>query len=239
MATQHDLVNSKVQEDLALGRVNPEEWTPEYLNKKGFGDCIDCGECVLVCPMGIDIRNGTQLECINCTACIDACDIVMEKIGKPKGLIRYSTYNAVKEEKPTNLFDTRSIAYTIVLTIIVAVFTTLLVMRSETETLVLRQSGTLYQELPDNWYSNIYTVKVLNKTLVDKPVQIKLLEPVGGELQNLGTPDILPGFDYIEGRLLVKLPRSAMEGTKTDIKFGIFDENGDIIETTTSGFIGP
>jgi cytochrome c oxidase accessory protein FixG len=239
MATQHELVNAKVQEDLALGRVNPEEWTPEYLNKKGFGDCIDCGECVLVCPMGIDIRNGTQLECINCTVCIDACDTVMEKIGKPKGLIRYSTYNAVKDEKPTNMFDTRSIAYTIILTIIISVFTTLLVMRSETETLVLRQSGTLYQELQNGWYSNIYTVKILNKTLLDKSVEIRLLEPADGELQNLATPEILPGFEYIQGRLLVKLPKSAMQGTSTDIKFGIFDENGELIETTTSGFIGP
>lgn len=239
MATQHDLINAKVKEDLALGRVNPEEWTPEYLNKKGFGDCIDCGECVLVCPMGIDIRNGTQLECINCTACIDACDIVMEKIGKPKGLIRYSTYNAVKDEKPTILFNNRSIAYSIILVIIISVFTTLLILRPETETLVLRQSGTLYQELPNGWYSNIYTVKVLNKTLDDKSIEIRLLQPVEGEIQNLATPGILPGFDYIEGRLLVKLPKSAMQGSKTDITFGVFNEKGELIETTTSGFIGP
>lgn len=238
MATQHDVINAKVKEDLALGRVNPEEWTPEYLEKKGFGDCIDCGECVLVCPMGIDIRNGTQLECINCTACIDACDTVMEKIGKPKGLIRYSTYNAVKNETSENLFNIRSIAYSIILVILVTVFSSLMIMRNDTETLVLRQRGTLYQELPDGSYSNIYTVKILNKTLRDIPLEIRLLEPAG-ELQNLGTPTLLPSFDLIEGRLLVKLPKDQMQGTRTSLKFGVYDQDGQLIETTESGFIGP
>lgn len=235
--SQHDLISEKVKDDLALGRVNPEEWDPEYLNKKGFGDCIDCGECVLVCPMGIDIRNGTQLECINCTACIDACDTVMEKLGKPKGLIRYSTYNSVKEGEKMKIFNLRTIAYLVVLTVLLSVFTTLMVMRGDTETLILRQRGTLYQELPNNQFSNIYTVKVINKTLEDLPVEIRLIEPAG-ELQNLGTPPQIAGFDYIEGRLLVKLDKANMEGTRTPLKFGIYS-NGELIETTESGFIGP
>jgi hypothetical protein len=113
-----------------------------------------------------------------------------------------------------------------------------MVMRSDTETLVLRQSGTLYQELQDGSYSNIYTVKVLNKTLEDFEYEIRLLEP-NGELQNLGTPTLLKGFSLAEGRLLVKLPKDQMQGTQTDLKFGIYNANGDLIETTNSGFIGP
>jgi hypothetical protein len=78
----------------------------------------------------------------------------------------------------------------------------------------------------------------LNKTLHDIPLEIRLLEPAG-ELQNLGTPTVLPGFDLIEGRLLVKLPKDQMQGTRTELKFGIYDQNGELIETTESGFIGP
>ncbi|WOC52371.1 cytochrome c oxidase accessory protein [Bergeyella porcorum] len=66
----------------------------------GKGDCIDCNQCVVVCPTGIDIRNGQQLECVNCTACIDACDEVMEKVGLPKGLIRYATEDEIEQERP-------------------------------------------------------------------------------------------------------------------------------------------
>jgi cytochrome c oxidase accessory protein FixG len=83
------------------------------------GDCIDCNQCVDVCPTGIDIRNGTQLECVNCTACIDACDYVMDKINKPRGLVRYASKNEI-EHGVKSIFTARSVAYTVVLLLIIS-----------------------------------------------------------------------------------------------------------------------
>ena len=85
--------------------------------KTNTGDCVNCNSCVVVCPTGIDIRNGTQMECVNCTACMDACDAVMSKINKPKGLIRYDSEVGISTGKHS-IFNTRSIAYSAVLTLL-------------------------------------------------------------------------------------------------------------------------
>ncbi|MFM8455528.1 MAG: cytochrome c oxidase accessory protein CcoG, partial [Ignavibacteria bacterium] len=105
------------------------------------GDCIDCHQCVVVCPTGIDIRNGIQLECVNCTACIDACDHVMTKVGSPKGLIRYTSWEAVKNGT-ANIFTGRIKAYLAVWIILLSIVAFMFSKRTETETLILRQPGT-------------------------------------------------------------------------------------------------
>ncbi|MBP1653492.1 MAG: cbb3-type cytochrome c oxidase accessory protein CcoG, partial [Bacteroidetes bacterium] len=101
------------------------------------GDCIDCDQCVEVCPTGIDIRNGTQLECVNCTACIDACDNVMDKIGKPRGLVRYDSAEAIATGM-SRLWTPRVIGYSVVLLLLAIVLSVLLVNRSEVDVTVLR-----------------------------------------------------------------------------------------------------
>ncbi|MEQ9229940.1 MAG: cytochrome c oxidase accessory protein CcoG, partial [Cyclobacteriaceae bacterium] len=124
----------------------------------GKGDCIDCNQCVFVCPTGIDIRNGTQLECVNCTACIDACDSIMDKIGKPRGLVRYASEQNITDKKPF-VFTGRMKAYTTVLVLLLGVFAALLIIRSDFDTTILRAPGMLYQEREDGMITNLYQVK--------------------------------------------------------------------------------
>lgn len=109
------------------------------------GDCIDCNNCVVVCPTGIDIRNGTQLECINCTACMDACDAVMLRAKKPVGLIRYSSEASIAEGKGS-IFNARAMAYSAFLTLLLLLFVSLFSLRTEVEATILRVPGTMFQE---------------------------------------------------------------------------------------------
>tara|TARA_R110002096_G_scaffold329006_6_gene523069 strand:+ start:36378 stop:37832 length:1455 start_codon:yes stop_codon:yes gene_type:complete len=201
-----------------------------------FGDCVDCNQCVKVCPMGIDIRNGTQLECIHCTACIDACDDVMIKIDKPVGLIRYSSENIIRDGEK-KFFTPRIAGYSAVLIILFSIFTTLLLKRSEVETTMFRQPGTLYQELPNGVYSNIYQIKVINKTFDTKNYEIQLISPKG-VLTPLGNIDTIPPQELVEGRFLVKINEDDLEGLQTEIEFAIFAD-GKQIDTKKTGFLGP
>jgi cytochrome c oxidase accessory protein FixG len=211
-------------EDLGL---SPEE---------SFGDCIDCHQCVRVCPMGIDIRNGTQLECIHCTACIDACDHVMDKIDKPRGLIRYSSENAIREGTK-KILTPRVAGYSGILAVLLITFFTLLVTRPDTETSILREPGTLYQKLPNDRYSNIYEIKVINKTFKAIDYDVKLEHPEG-ELTPLGNFTNVPAQGSTEGRFLIKLDQDRLSGSRTDIEFSVY-ANGRKVETISSGFIGP
>ncbi len=201
-----------------------------------FGDCIDCYKCVRVCPMGIDIRNGTQLECVHCTACIDACDSVMDKIDKPRGLIRYASENSIREED-RKIFTPRVFGYSAVLFVLLSTFIALMSIRSDLETTILRQPGTLYQELPDNMYSNIYEIKVINKTFDIKDYTLRLTAPEG-ELISLGNVESVEPQNLAEGRFMVKLNENQLTGLQTDLTFEVYS-GGEKIETITSGFLGP
>lgn len=201
-----------------------------------FGDCIDCYQCVKVCPMGIDIRNGTQLECVHCTACIDACDSVMDKIDKPRGLIRYSSEHAIREGKQ-KVLTPRVAGYSGILLVLLTTFVTLLTLRPDTETTILREPGTLYQELPGDRYSNIYNVKILNKTFEDIPVDIRLLSPEG-DIVSLGTVDMVGSQNSVEGRFMVQLDEAQLTGSQTELTFEVYSGD-EKLETVTSGFLGP
>ena len=145
----------------------------------GKGDCIDCKQCVVVCPTGIDIRNGTQLECVNCTACIDECDHMMESVGLPKGLIRYASEDNIEKKKPFKL-NARIKGYSAVLFILVGVLIGMLFLRNDVEATILRLPGQLYQHKENNIISNVYTFKVINKTTKDiNDVSYKLMSQKG------------------------------------------------------------
>src|SRR5690606_247655 len=145
----------------------------------GFGDCIDCMQCVHVCPTGIDIRNGTQLECVNCTACIDACDDIMESVNYPKGLIRYASEENIEKKKPFE-FTARMKGYSTVLGILTGVLIGMLFLRSDVEAVVLRLPGQLYEMKDDNMISNVYTYKLINKTTKEyHDIEFKLLNRRG------------------------------------------------------------
>ena len=138
----------------------------------GKGDCIDCNQCVNVCPTGIDIRNGTQLECINCTACIDECDHMMDAVGLEKGLIRFVSENGIKN-KTRFAWTKRVKAYTILLAGLFAVLLILLVSRSDFQATILRQRGTTYHVTKEGNIGNIFEINLTNKTNEEFDVVLK------------------------------------------------------------------
>lgn len=128
-----------------------------------LGSCVDCTLCVQVCPTGIDIRKGLQYECIACAACIDACDGVMDKMSYPRGLIRYTTQNAL-ERKPTRIVRPRTIIYAVILGGLLTAFGVGLAKRTPVDVDVIRDRNALYRLLEDGRVENVYSVKILNKT---------------------------------------------------------------------------
>jgi cytochrome c oxidase accessory protein FixG len=129
----------------------------------GKGDCIDCTWCVQVCPTGIDIREGLQIECIACAACIDACDAVMDKVGSPRGLIRYTTQHAL-DHKPTRLLRPRVLIYGSLLGALVVGFVVSVALRSPVSLDVIRDRNSLYKLTDDGNVDNVYTLRILNKS---------------------------------------------------------------------------
>lgn len=199
------------------------------------GDCIDCGLCVDVCPTGIDIRNGTQLECVNCTACIDACNSVMEKVNFPKGLIRYASKNEIITGK-RNLISFRSVAYTLVLVLLISIISSLLINRTEVELSILRTPGLLFQEQPNNKISNIYDVKVINKTFDKFAVNLKLLG-IDGEIKVIGNDLFVKPQGIAEAKFLVILDKKDIKTLNTPITIAVLRDNK-IIDKINTSFLG-
>ncbi len=143
---------------------------------QGKGDCIDCTMCVQVCPTGIDIRKGLQIECIACAACIDVCDDVMDKMGSPRGLIRYTTQHAL-EHKPTRLLRPRTMIYGVLLAALVSGFVVAIATRSPASLDVIRDRNALYRLTDAGEVDNVYTLRILNKS---ERQQRFVLEALGG-----------------------------------------------------------
>ncbi len=205
--------------------------------RDNYGDCIDCKLCVQVCPTGIDIRNGTQLECVNCTACIDACNSVMTKIKKPKGLIRYSSYNGILQGVGLKLTP-RIVGYSFVLIFLLSALVFLLMNRAPVETTILRTPGVLYQETNDGKIQNLYNVQVVNKSYDDKALSFKLLNITGEVVLVSGDRLQVPREGLAESALFVRIPQEEIRAITTPIEIGVF--NGDLkIETIKTNFLGP
>jgi len=203
---------------------------------KNSGDCIDCHQCVSVCPTGIDIRNGTQLECINCTACIDQCNKIMHITKKPPGLIRYASEKGIKEGH-ASVWNARNRAYSVVLLIIFSFFVYTLVSRPVIETTILRTPGLLYQENDDNTISNVYNIKIVNKTHEEMPLEIRLLSQEG-KIQMAGNSMTIKDQDRFESTFILYIPRDELKSDKTEVEFGIFS-NDELIETYKATFVSP
>ncbi|MBP0903354.1 cytochrome c oxidase accessory protein CcoG [Mariniflexile gromovii] len=205
----------------------------------GYGDCIDCFQCVNVCPTGIDIRNGTQLECVNCTACIDECDHIMESINLPKGLIRYASEENIENKTPFKL-TARMKGYIAVLVILTGLLTGMLFLRNDVEATILRLPGQLYEHKENNIISNVYTFKLVNKTTEDiEDVSFKLMSHKG-TLKLVATSDsfVVPSQGISKGTLFIEINNAALTGDRNKIKIGIY--KGDkLIETATANFLGP
>ena len=159
--------------DTLIITYDAERGEPRGARKKGdakasaLGDCVDCGICVQVCPTGIDIRNGLQYECIACAACIDACDAVMDKVGSPRGLVRYSTENAMAKRYSSrdilgHLLRPRTLLYGSVLVAIIAATAWSLSTRVPLRVDLLRDRSTLYREADDGRIENVFMMHVMN-----------------------------------------------------------------------------
>lgn len=204
----------------------------------GKGDCIDCKLCVHVCPTGIDIRNGTQLECVNCTACIDECDHMMENVGLPKGLIRYASIDNIEKKSPFK-FSARMKGYTAVLGILIAVLIGMMFLRNDVEATILRLPGQLYEKKENSIISNVYTYKIVNKTTEEiDSVTYKLLSHKG--TIRLVSKDFLeiPKQGFTEGTLFIEIPTKELDKNNEKLRIGVYSRD-QLIETTTTSFLGP
>jgi cytochrome c oxidase accessory protein FixG len=202
-----------------------------------LGDCIDCYQCVDVCPTGIDIRNGVQMECVACTACIDACDRVMERINKPLGLIRYASEDSISRGIKFH-FTARMKVYSGLCLLLLVVLISLLETRKDIGATVMRTPGILYQERGTDSISNLYNIKMVNKTIKPIPLTIKVED-------NAGSIEII-GKNYIPiekegqggGSFFVVLPKQMIHKRKTEVVLGLYEGDKKIAVVKTN-FLGP
>ncbi|HSH65522.1 MAG TPA: cytochrome c oxidase accessory protein CcoG, partial [Bacteroidia bacterium] len=200
------------------------------------GDCIDCLQCVKVCPMGIDIRNGTQLECTNCTACMDACDFMMSKINLPKGLIRYASENGIAKKEKLKITP-RIIAYSSVLVVLMTFLSILIATRNDIEATVFRTPGMLFQKQENDMISNLYNIKIINKTHNDIPISLKM-ESGDGFIKMIGKDVILKKESKTESEFFVFIPKSSIKNRKTVLHIEVYSGNKKL-ETVKTNFLGP
>ena len=201
--------------DTLIITYNPERGEPRGARKKGIdprsegkGDCVDCGICVQVCPTGIDIRNGLQYECIGCSACIDACDEVMDKMSYPRGLIRYSTENALAKhytpkEMVAHVMRPRVLLYSAILGMIILATAWGLGTRIPLKVDVIRDRATLAREADDGRIENIYTLRIMNTEEAPRRYALS----VSG----------LPGAEII-GERIVEVPAATTESVLVSVR---------------------
>jgi cytochrome c oxidase accessory protein FixG len=210
--------------------------------KKGeartLGDCVDCKKCVMVCPTGIDIRDGVQMDCVACTNCIDACDEVMDKLAMPRGLIRYASENQIEHGTKFH-FTPRIKAYSVVLVILVGVMTFMIATRKSVDTYVTRVKGQLYQETEPGMVSNLFEAKVLNKTMRDITAELRLEEIDGGSIRLIGAQQLVLKQESINhATFFADIPRSSLDGRTTNIRIGVYAD-GELLQTVKTKFLGP
>ncbi len=205
-------------------------------DRKKNGDCIDCRQCVVVCPTGIDIRNGTQLECINCTACIDTCNTVMKKLDWPTGLIRYASYNGILEGIKLK-FTPRIAGYSAILLVLLLVTNIFLFNRPSVEITILRTPGLLYNENEKGDILNLYNLKVINKTYEKKFIELKIKSPKG-TIRMVGGILSVPEGGLSESAFFVEIPKKNIRFSRIPVYIDVYSGQ-EIFEEVRTSFIGP
>jgi cytochrome c oxidase accessory protein FixG len=200
------------------------------------GDCIDCGQCVTVCPTGIDIRNGIQLECVNCAACIDACDAVMIKVQRPVGLIRMTSHEAIKTGRAVWLTP-RVKAYAAIWIVLALATGTLIARQPDLSVMMLRQPGTLFAEM-EGGIGNFYNLQVINRTNSARPLEYAAVAPAGASITALGDIDRVAAHGVIESRLIVRVPASSLTGASTPVRIEVRSA-GVPVDVVNTMLLGP
>ncbi len=215
---------------------DPERGEPRGARKKGvdanaLGDCVDCGLCVAVCPVGIDIRKGIQYECIGCGACIDACDPVMDKVGKPRGLIRYTTENALEKhfsakEVVSHIMRPRIVLYTAILVAIIAGSVWSLATRVPLKVDVIRDRSILAREADDGRIENVYNLKIMNTTEEPKRYALSVEGMDGIEIVGERIVEVASAENH-ETTVVVRVPPDSGKAGANTIYFDIKAQNHD------------
>jgi cytochrome c oxidase accessory protein FixG len=221
---------------------------------EGRGDCVDCRQCVVICPMGIDIRDGQQLECIGCALCIDACNAIMDKVERPRGLIAFDTIaaqtaRAAGEGPAYRLLRPRVLVYAAMLALVSIAFLVALAMRTTVEVNVLRDRAPLFVTLSDGSIRNGYTFKILNKTREARSYTLEVsgirdavvsvvaagdTMPVAGALVLDARPDSVATY-----RLYIAAPRAALTADSMSVAFRLADIASGSTADYTSAFLSP
>ncbi|MEP6779674.1 MAG: 4Fe-4S dicluster domain-containing protein, partial [Gemmatimonadaceae bacterium] len=208
------------------------------------GDCVECNACVQTCPTGIDIRNGLQMECVHCTQCIDACDDIMVKVGKPKGLIRYSSQDELAG-KPRQWLRLRTVLYPTVLFLLLGGLATALVMKAPVDITVLRGLDGPFTEEGDGRISNQIRLRITNRRGVDELYSIAIEKPATTEIAPSELTMVIPenpvkveaGATHSTSMFIV-LPRKAFSNGERMLNFTITDSEG-YVDHETYRLLGP
>lgn len=203
----------------------------------GLGDCIDCQLCVQVCPTGIDIRDGLQMECIGCAACIDACDSIMDKMGYARGLVSYTSEHQLQGGK-THLLRPRLIGYSAVLVVMIAALVVALIERPMVSLDVTKDRG-MFRENSQGLIENIYSLKVINKTQQRQDYRLELVDAEGFQLQGKTQVSLAPG-EIVDVPVSVALLADTPASSSQTIRFKVTDVDEPWIYTAAdSRFVAP
>ncbi len=205
--------------------------------KEGFGDCINCTRCVQVCPTGIDIRQGLQIECIGCANCIDACDAIMTKLQRPKGLIRYDSQNGLAGEK-RRILRPRIFIYAVLMLLGATAFTLSALQLRSANMGIVRMSGSPYY-ITENAVRNQYMVRVINKTNDTKTYKISS-KAEGQTYQMEGSEDgiTVPGMGEEVRPIIITIAKDNYQG-RFPLEFSLLAPDGESIVTGEAEFLGP
>jgi cytochrome c oxidase accessory protein FixG len=211
-----------------------------------LGDCVDCSLCYQVCPMGIDIRDGLQIECIACGLCVDACDNVMEKIGKPKGLVRYDTEKNIQlrangQDLGLHLLRPRTIYYTVLLSTVCCLMLGALLLRSPLEMHVIHDRNPLFVMMSNGQIRNGYDIKILNKLYEDADYSLTVsgIDGVDIMVQSVdgSTVDHMKVKPDSVGQFRVFLLTDDIKEADNDIVFHIKNNTSAVVDDVPSIFI--
>ncbi|MDR7091415.1 cytochrome c oxidase accessory protein CcoG [Cellvibrio fibrivorans] len=222
--------------DAARGDTRGSRKKDEDPAELGLGDCIDCYMCVQVCPTGIDIRDGLQMDCIGCAACIDACDEVMDKMGYARGLVSYTSAAALADE-PTRILRPRLVAYATAIIIMLGALWFALDARELVDMSVVKDRTVLYRKNSDGDIVNVYRLKITNKTQMPAHYELHIANDARLSLTRTFTLDLKPG-EIVDMPMSVVMKGASAESGMTHFDFVLVDSNR-ITTREAANFIYP